>query len=148
MTAFVKHSTNMKEKGGRDMKKIIVIVISLMVVMTGIAFAKEYEVKKKAGDFDVEVTIDKNPPVVGKNNMEIGIKDPSGKYVTDAKVKVEYGMSAMPGMPAMDYKTDATSEGNEYKAVMELSMSGPWNVTIKITRGEKTSKVKFSVDAQ
>lgn len=130
------------------MKKIIVTLISLMFVITGIAFAKDYEVKKKAGDFDVEVTIDKNPPVVGKNNMEIEVKDAAGKYVTDAKVKVEYGMSAMPGMPAMDYKTDATPEGNEYKAVMELSMSGSWNVTVKITRGDKTSKVKFSVDAQ
>lgn len=130
------------------MKKIIVTLISLMFVITGIAFAKDYEVKKKAGDFDVEVTIDKNPPVVGKNNMEIEIKDAAGKYVTDAKVKVEYGMSAMPGMPAMDYKTDAAMEGNEYKAVMELSMSGPWNVTVKIIRGEKTSKVKFTIDAQ
>jgi hypothetical protein len=130
------------------MKKIIVTLISLMFVITGIAFAKDYEVKKKAGDFDVEITIDKNPPVVGKNNMEIEIKDAAGKYVTDAKVKVEYGMSAMPGMPAMDYKTDAAIEGNEYKAVMELSMSGPWNVTLKITRGDKTSKLKFTIDAQ
>ncbi|MBI5666300.1 MAG: FixH family protein [Nitrospirae bacterium] len=130
------------------MKKLIVSVVCLIFIVAGVAFAKDYEVKKKAGDLDVVVTIDKNPPVVGENNLAIEVKDAAGKYVTDAKVKVEYGMSAMPGMPAMDYKTDAKIEGDKYKAVMELSMSGPWNVTIKITRGEKTSKVKFSVDAQ
>jgi len=136
------------EYGGKDMKKLFVTVVSLIFVITGIAFAKDYEVKKKAGDFNVEIAIDKNPPVVGKNNMEIGIKDAAGKNVTDAKVKVEYGMPAMPGMPAMDYKTEAKPEGDKYKAVMDLSMSGSWNVTVKITRGEKTSKLKFSIDAQ
>lgn len=130
------------------MKKFIVTMISIMFVITGIAYAKEYEVKKKAGDFDVEVRIDKNPPVVGKNNMEIEIKDTAGKYVTDAKVKVEYEMPAMPGMPAMDYKTEAKLDGDKYKAAMDLSMSGSWSVTVKITRGDKTSKVKFSIDAQ
>ena len=130
------------------MKKFIITLISLMFVITGIAFAKDYEVKKKAGNFDVVITIDKNPPVVGKNNVAIAVKDTEGKYVIDAKVKVEYSMPAMPAMPAMEYKTEATIEGNRYKAVMDLSMSGSWNVTVKITRGDKTSKAKFSIDAQ
>lgn len=130
------------------MKKLIVIAISMILLIAGVALAKDYEITKKAGDYDVEVKIDKNPPVVGKNNMEIEIKDSSGKYVTDAKVVVEYGMPAMPGMPAMDYKTDAELKGEEYKAVMDLSMAGPWNVVVKIIRGDKTSKAKFSIDAQ
>ncbi len=128
------------------MKKLIVSVISLVFLITGIAFAKDYEVKKKAGDFDVVVTIDKNSPVVGKNNMAIEIKDPSGKSVTDAKVKVVYSMPAMPGMPAMNYETHAELKDNKYIATMDISMSGSWNVTVKITSGEKTSKLKFSVD--
>ena len=130
------------------MKKWIGVIASVILLITGIAYAKDYEVKKKAGDYDVEVKIDKNPPAVGKNNMEIEIKDASGKYVTDANVKVEYTMPAMPGMPAMDYKADAKLDGYEYKATMDLSMSGSWNVVVKIIRGDKTSKVKFSVDAQ
>ena len=119
----------------------------MLIFITGIAYAKDYEVKKKAGEYDVEVKIDKNPPVVGNNNMEIEIKDASGKYVTDAKVKVDYGMPAMPRMPAMNYKTDAELKGNEYKAKMNLSMSGSWNIAVKITRGGKTATAKFSVDA-
>ena len=130
------------------MKRVLIILTGLLL-LSGAAYAKDYEVKKKAGDYDVEIKIDKNPPVVGKNNMEIEIKDKSGKYVTDAKVKVEYSMPAMPGMPAMDYKTDAKLEGEyEYKATMDISMSGSWNIVVKITRGDKTSKAKFSIDAQ
>ena len=129
------------------MKKLAIITL-ILILIAGIAYAKDYEVKKKAGEYDVEVKIDKNPPIVGDNNITIEIKDASGKYVTDAKVKVEYSMPAMPGMPAMDYKADAKLDGYEYKATMDLSMSGSWNVVVKITRGDKTSKVKFSVDAQ
>lgn len=129
------------------MKRLTVFTL-LLLLIAGIAYAKDYEVKKRAGDYAVEIKIDKNPPVVGDNNMEIEIKDAAGKYVTDAKVKVEYSMPAMPGMPAMNYKTDAELKGNEYKTRMNLSMSGAWNVAVKITRGGKTTTVKFNVDAR
>ncbi len=129
------------------MKRLAVITMILLMV-SGIAYAKNYEVKKKVGEYEVEVKIDRNPPIVGDNNIEIEIKDASGKYVTDAKVVVDYSMPAMPGMPPMNYKTDATLKGNEYKATMNLSMSGPWNIAVKITRGGKTSTVKFTVDAK
>ena len=129
------------------MKKTVVYAL-VFLLFAGIAYAKDYEVKKKAGQYDVEVKIDKNPPVVGDNTISIEIKDASGKYVTDATVKVDYGMSAMPGMPAMNYKTDTVLKGNEYKAVMSLSMSGPWNIAVKIARDGKTSSAKFSVDAR
>lgn len=130
------------------MKKLMVMTLSLLFVFAGIAVAKDYEVKKKAGDYDVEVKIDKNPPVVGDNNIEIEIKDAKGAYVTDAKVVVEYSMPAMPGMPPMNYKTDTKIDGNEYKATMNLSMAGPWNIVVKVVTGDKTSKMKFSIDAQ
>lgn len=129
------------------MKKIAVIGLILLLV-AGVAYAKNYEVKKKAGDYNVEVKIDKNPPVVGNNNIKIEIKDASGKYIIDAKVMVEYSMPAMPGMPPMNYKNEAVLSGNEYKAKMNLSMAGTWNIAIKITKGEKTSTVKFNVDAR
>jgi hypothetical protein len=53
----------------------------------------------------------------------------------------------MPGMPPMNYKADATLRGNGYKGKMNLSMSGPWNIAVKITRGGERTSVKFNVDA-
>ena len=128
------------------MKKIAVFAMVFLLI-AGMAYAKDYEVKKKAGQYDVEVKIDRNPPVVGDNNISVEIKDASGKYVTDAKVRVEYSMPAMPGMPAMHYKEDATVSGNTHKAVMNLSMAGSWNVALKIKKDGKTNTIKFNVDA-
>ena len=130
------------------MKRLAVFnVLVLVFLIGGMAYAKDYEVKKTVGEYDVEIRIDKSQPVVGDNNIEIGIKDTSGKYVTDAKVRVEYSMSAMPGMPAMNYKTDAVLKNYKHRATMNLSMSGSWDIAVKITRGGKTTKVKFNVDA-
>jgi len=129
------------------MKKLAVFTLVLLLI-AGIAYARDYEVKKKVGDYDVTVKIDKNPPVVGDNNITVEIKDASGKYVADAKVKVEYSMPAMPGMPPMHYKTDTELKGIEYKARMNFSMSGPWNIAVKITRSGKTATMKFNVDAR
>ena len=123
-------------------------VFLIVFLAFGVAMAKDFEVKKKAGEFDVEIKMDKNPPVTGDNNIAVEVKDASGNYVTDAKVVVDYSMPAMPGMPAMNYKTNAELKGKHYKATMKFSMSGPWNIAVKITKAGKTSTAKFSVDAR
>ena len=133
------------------MKKTGLFVCSvacLLILFLTAVQAANYQVARKAGDLTVNVTIDRNPPVVGKNNVDMAIKDSAGKSVTDAKVVVEYSMPAMPGMPAMNYKADAVLKGNRYKTVMDLSMSGSWNITIRVTRAEKTQTAKFTVDAK
>ena len=129
------------------MKKLLMIGFALLL-STGVVLAKDYEVKKKAGDFDVIVTIDKNPPVTGDNGVTVSVKDAAGKAVKDAKVVVDYSMPAMPGMPPMNYKADAMLKGDTYAATMNLSMAGPWNVAVKISAGGKTGSVKFTIDAK
>lgn len=128
------------------MKKLFIMLMAVFL-MAGAAYAKGLEVKKRAGDYNVAVTFDKNPVVVGDNNMEILVSDVSGNVVTDARVKVEYSMPAMPGMPAMNYKTDAAMSGGKYAAKMNLSMSGAWNIAVKIMKGGKITTVKFNIDA-
>jgi hypothetical protein len=129
------------------MKRLTILVMALFLV-TGVAYAKDYEVSKKAGDYNVVVKMDKNPPVAGNNNVEISITDAAGKAVTDAKVILNYSMPAMPGMPAMNYKADAEPAGNVYKTKVDYSMAGPWNNELKVTRGGKTQTAKFTVDAK
>ena len=129
------------------MKKLLLVVMAVLL-STGVVFARDYEVKKKAGEFDVVVTIDKNPPVTGDNGVTVSVKDAGGKVVKDAKVVVDYSMPAMPGMPPMNYKADAVQKGDIYAATMNLSMAGPWNVAIKISAGGKSGGMKFTVDAK
>ncbi len=128
------------------MKKVALASVILLLI-TGLAYAKNYEVTKKVGEYTVVASIDRNPPIAGKNVLTVSVKDASGKAVTDAKVKVDYSMPAMPGMPAMNYRADAVMKDGLYSAKLNLSMSGGWNIAVKITRGGKTSTIKFSVDA-
>jgi hypothetical protein len=131
------------------MKRIIMILTAIVLLLAvGLAYAKDYEMTKKAGEYTVLVTIDKNPPVTGKNNMAVGIKDGAGKDVTDATVSIDYGMPAMPGMPAVNYKTGASLKDKRYLATLNFSMSGPWSIAVKITRGGKTQSVKLNVDVK
>ncbi len=127
------------------MKRFLVATLILLLAV-GLAYAKAYEVNRKAGEYSVAVKMDKNPPSVGTNNMEVAVTDKTGKPVKDAKLTVDYGMPAMPGMPAMAYKADAMNHGDVYHAVLNISMKGPWYVTIKITSQGKTVSTKFTFD--
>jgi hypothetical protein len=130
------------------MKRWFWIVVLVAVFVAGVAFAKDYTVQKKVGDFTVDIAMDKNPPVVGANNVEVAVTGKDGKAVTDAKVLVTASMSAMPGMPAAENKAEAKLEGSKYKAKVELSMAGSWNMSVRITQGGKTATAKFTVDAR
>ncbi len=127
------------------MKKIILLIMALFLV-AGAAYAKE-EYKKKAGDYNVTITLDKSPSV-GQNDVTVNIKDAQGKDVTDANVVVEYTMPPMPGMAPMNYKTKAVQKGGSYQASLNLSMAGPWTINAKITRGGKTQSAKINIDAR
>ena len=129
------------------MKKFITALLILLIA-TGFAFAKDYTVVKKSGSYTVEVKLDKNPPITGLNKMEINIQDDKGVKVTDATVTVDYSMPAMPGMPAMNYKSKAELSGSMYVAKVNFSMSGAWTVNIKITSAGKTQAVKLKVDVK
>ena len=122
------------------------ILILLLVAAT--AYSKGYEIKKSFGEYAAEVKIDRSPPVVGDNHIEIEVKDARGKPVTDAKVLVNYYMPPMPRMAPMNYITDAKLKGEKYRAKMNFIMSGPWIIAIKINHAGKMSTAKFNVDAQ
>jgi hypothetical protein len=128
------------------MRRLAVAVVALLL-MVGVAVAAE-TITKKAGDYTVGFATDKNPPVTGKNNVDVSVRDAKGTAVTDAKVVVEYSMPAMSGMPAMNYKANAAPKGDTYKAVIDPSMAGPWNVAVKISHGGKTETVKFTLDVK
>jgi hypothetical protein len=127
------------------MKKLLLISLVIFLA-SGFAYAKELETTKKAGPFTVTVKLDKNPPIVGDNNLSLTIKDSAGKIVKDAKVSVDYEMPAMPGMPAMRYKVQPALSGEAYVGKVNFSMGGAWSMNIKISQGGKTASVKMNVD--
>jgi hypothetical protein len=128
--------------------KTLAIFILLFCLTPGIAYSRSLEVKKRAGDYEMEIRMDKNPPILGENQIEIEIRDNTGKIVIDAKVLINYYMPPMPRMAPMNYRTDAKIKKERYTATMNMIMSGPWIIVIKITREGKTSSARINVDAQ
>ena len=129
------------------MRKSFLLILILSLI-AGTVFARGYEIKRRAGELQAEVRMDRNPPSLGDNNIEIEIKDGEGNRVTDAKVLVNYYMPPMPRMAPMNYIIDARLKGEKYKATMNFIMSGPWIIAIKINHAGKISTAKFNVDAQ
>jgi hypothetical protein len=114
----------------------------------GSASADKLELKKKAGEYEVGISIDRNPPVVGDNTLEVRITDAAGNPLNEAKVLVNYYMPPMPRMAPMNYKEQAKFRKGKYVVEMRLIMAGPWVIILKITAGEKTTTAKFNFDAQ
>jgi len=129
-------------------KSILILIFFLFAIDIFSAYARGLEVNKKVDNYDVLIRLDKHPPVLGANPLEVEIKDPGGNPVTDAKVLINYYMPPMPRMAPMNYKTDAPLSKGKYKMTMNIIMSGPWIIRVLISRGGKTSIVKINVDAQ
>jgi len=124
------------------------LFVLILCLIPSIACAKSYEVRKKVGEYEADVRIDRNPVILGDNSIEIQIRDRGGNPVTNAEVLVNYYMPPMPRMAPMNYTTDAKLRGEKYKATMNIIMSGPWIIAIKINFAGKRSTAKFNVDAQ
>ena len=129
------------------MRKLTIFLL-ILFLMAGLAYGRGYEVKKTAAEYETQVRLDRFPPILGDNNIEIEIKDAAGKNVTDAKVLINYYMPPMPRMAPMNFTTEAKLKGERYKTAMKFIMSGPWIISVKINHGGKISTTKFNVDAQ
>ena len=129
------------------MKTWGIFILALLAAVPE-AYSKDLELTGKAGDLEVHARIDRNPPILGHNHMEIEIKDAAAGRVTDANVMVNYYMPPMPRMAPMNYTTNAELKGEKYRVTMDLIMTGPWIIRVVITRGGKTATAKFNIDAQ
>jgi YtkA-like len=129
------------------MKILAISALFFIIWLPITGHTRGYEAKKKVGDYEIGIRIDRNPIVLGDNHIEIEIKS-GGKIVRDAEVLVNYYMPPMPRMAPMNYKTYAKLKGERYEATMNIIMTGPWIIVIKIYQREKRVTTKLNVDAQ
>jgi hypothetical protein len=129
------------------MKKTMLVVLMIMLI-TSAAYAKGFVASKQAGPFSLNISLDKNPPTTGENSIIILVGDSAGKPVTDAKINIQYGMPAMPGMPAMDYKTAIAGKDGKYSGKLNFSMPGSWFIEVKVEAAGKKGKTKLNIDVR
>ena len=136
------------ESAGRVGFDILIYTFVLFFLTVHAIHAKGLKVRRNAGGYRVEATINRYPLFLGTNHIEIEIRDDSGKPVTDARVLLNYYMPPMPRMVPMNYKTTADLKDGVYEAEMNIIMAGPWYVKVIIFREGKIATAKFNTDAQ
>jgi len=120
----------------------------LMLLFAGSAQGKELVVKRNVQGYSIDVTLKRNPPILGKNDVRVEIKDSQGKEVVEAAVAVNYFMPPMPGMAPMNYTIKAAQDGSGYGATMDLIMKGPWNIVIKADVAGKPLRMTVLIDVR
>lgn len=119
-----------------------------MTIAATSLMAKDFTARKKIEGYTVEISINRNPPIVSKNELLVEIKDAQGKPVKDLPVMVNYYMPPMPGMAPMNYTVQAKQKGDGYMVVMDLIMAGPWNIVVKTNVAGKRLNATFPIDAR
>ncbi len=123
-------------------------LILFSLIAASPVLAGDLRMANRHGTDVVEIAINRNPPIVGDNGIEISITDGNGRRVSEAQVLVNYYMPPMPRMVPMNYTIPAKLKGNTYQATLHLIMDGPWIIALKITQGGKMSTSKFHINAR
>jgi hypothetical protein len=129
-------------------KSILAIAILLVFMTATLSEARDFRVRKRAGNFIVDVTLDKNPPILGNCDIRIEIHDGQGVAVTGSRVLVNYYMPPMPGMVPMNYTIQTTPKGSSHVATMHFIMTGPWNIVIQFNSGGSHTQLQSTDRAQ
>jgi hypothetical protein len=125
------------------MKKLLKI-LTLLVLSVSLLQAAAFEKTAEEGGITALISSDK-PLTTGINTLHVSIKDPKYK---DAQVALKIFMPEMPGMPRMEMQSNAKAiGGGVYKADINFSMSGTWQVWILISpkTGQKI-RIKTSLN--
>jgi len=117
-----------------------------LLLGVSIIHAAAFEKDAKFRTTTAHITAQK-PLTTGANTLVVELKKGS-KAIENAKVTLKAFMPAMPGMPAMSTKVDAKNlGGGKYKATLNLSMSGTWQLHIFITpKTGKKSRIKTTLN--
>lgn len=127
---------------------LMVLLAVLVALAAGTALARERPVQKKAKDLSVEIQLEKDPPVVGMNRVEIVVTDDDGMAVKDAKVILGAFMAAMPGAKMARSTAIAKWEGKKYRATIEFPVHGTWEMSVQIIQGGNTTAAKWTVNVR
>jgi hypothetical protein len=126
-----------------------VLISSLFVlILASMAWGGDYKVRRTLEGHTLDITLNRNPPVMGKNIIRIEIKDARGQSVINNLVTVNYYMPPMPGMPPMNYTLKAMPSGSGYMATMDFVMTGPWNIVVKTTVEGKQLRLTVPIEVR
>ncbi|OPY70856.1 MAG: hypothetical protein A4E57_00171 [Syntrophorhabdaceae bacterium PtaU1.Bin034] len=130
------------------MKLGILFMLLGTMILAPPAHGRDLVIKRTIDGYSMSTVLTRNPPVLGRNDVKVEIKDASGRPVSNAVVSINYFMPPMPGMPPMNYTVPAPLKGSEYTATMDLIMRGPWNIIVKGIVAGKLLRMTVVIDVR
>lgn len=124
------------------------LLLLAFLISASTAHGGDYRARKKAGPYTVDVAINRNPPILGINELQVEIRDGAGRNLTGARGSVNYSMPPMPGMVPMNYTVGALPYRNGYHARMNFIMTGPWNIAIRFEAAGNFWRVAIPLDVR
>ena len=86
-----------------------------------------------AGDFEVRIALEPDPPVAADNTLHVEVRNAQGKPVEGARVGFTYDMPAMGAMPEMKGNGESSARGGgRYDVKYTLPMLGDWSLSLGI----------------
>lgn len=99
------------------------------------------------GDYELVLTTDPNPPVVGKGLLMVMVTDGAGKAVDNATVAFDINMTTM-DMGAQNGTATPQGDG-AYALYANFFMRGPWRIATDVTLpGGQTLSKDFTVNVR
>lgn len=111
-------------------------------------FEKSYEPVSQPSDHKVSLSSKPSRPELGKNSLDIQIRDKAGKPVSDAQVTLTASMPGMKMSTDDDIIQTENKKNGHYAGTVDLSMGGKWQVTVHIKQGhtkEETAVFEFEI---
>jgi Cu(I)/Ag(I) efflux system membrane fusion protein len=100
----------------------------------------------RAGDFQVRLQLDPDPPRAGDNALEVMVEDAQGRPVDGAQLSLTGSMPAMGAMPEMKSGGEVKAlGGGKYRVDYPLAMPGDWSVVLGIHAQQGHGEVRFKV---
>jgi len=127
------------------MKKyyLVTVILALLMVILTACGSSGSPTNEDAPLIDIKIETNPDPAVVGDVEIILTVTDLEGKPIEDAKVDVSADHIDMSGM-TMD--GPATEQGDgKYAIKADFSMSGNWEITVYVRKGELDESLKIPV---
>jgi membrane fusion protein, copper/silver efflux system len=119
----------------------------LATLLVSVGASSSEPVTAQAGDLQIKLAIDPDPPQTGENHLLLTVADAAGKPVDGAALGFIWDMPAMGAMPEMRGGGQVKASGNgRYAVAYPLQMGGDWSVTLGIdVPGHAHQELKMKV---
>jgi Cu(I)/Ag(I) efflux system membrane fusion protein len=115
---------------------LVALTLTALAVAGGAACRAPHPTSTRAsveGGLDVQLAIEPDPPIAGKNRLSVDVRDEAGKPVDGAAVHLGFEMPPMGSMAEMKGEGETQARGpGRYQVTYQLPAEGDWRVAVDV----------------